>query len=266
MRNVTALLFTGGLAFLLFVLLMQLPFGDSPRLLADGIIPASPAEVGAANIVTSVVLAYRGMDTLGELSILFAAAAGAGLILRNRSEKHHGREKNASFLVTRAADLMFPLLLIVGFYIIFHGHLTPGGGFQGGVILAVAFFLPMLARPDTRIEHGLVSLIEGLAGGTFIMIGLWAMLQDKAFLQPLFYEHVLEKGELGALFSAGTLPLLYIAVGLKVGSELAGLLASVAATDPIEVIDKSSLRDEGSLPAEGSLLAEGSKHNNGEQG
>jgi len=237
MRNFTALLFSGGLAFLLFVLMMQLPFGESPRLLADGVLAASAADVGAANIVTSVVLAYRGIDTLGELSILFAAAAGAGLILRTRSEKHHTEEKNASFLVTRSADLMFPLLLIVGFYIVFHGHLTPGGGFQGGVILAIAFFLPVLARPGTKINHGLISLIEGLAGVTFIMIGLWAMLQDKAFLQPLFFEHLLEKGQLGALVSAGTLPLLYIAVGLKVGSELAGLLASIAATDPIEVFD-----------------------------
>jgi len=107
-----------------------------------------------------------------------------------------------------------------------HGHLTPGGGFQGGVVLAAAFFIPVLARPGTTLDHHAVSLIEGLAGAAFILIGLLAMLGGEVFLTPL-----LDKGALGALFSAGTLPLLYLAVGLKVGAELAGLLAQLAATE-----------------------------------
>ena len=69
-------------------------------------------------------------------------------------------------------------------------------------------------------------MIEGVAGASFILIGLLAMLGGKEFLTPL-----LDKGELGALLSAGSLPLLYIAVGLKVGSELAGLLAQLSATE-----------------------------------
>jgi len=94
------------------------------------------------------------------------------------------------------------------------------------VVLAAAFFIPVLARPGTTLDHDTISLIEGLAGAAFIFIGLLAMFGGEAFLTPL-----LDKGELGALLSAGTLPLLYLAVGLKVGSELAGLLANLAAAE-----------------------------------
>jgi multicomponent Na+:H+ antiporter subunit B len=135
-------------------------------------------------------------------------------------------EKEAGFILKTGGDLLFPLLLVVGLYIILHGHLTPGGGFQGGVILAAAFFVPLLARPGSGMDHGIITLIEGLAGTIFIGIGLMALFQGKEFLQPL-----LSHGEFATLMSAGTLPLLYMAVGMKVGAELAGLLAHLSETE-----------------------------------
>jgi multicomponent Na+:H+ antiporter subunit B len=185
-------------------------------LVGDAINASAGQQVGAGNIVTAVVLAYRGFDTLLELTILFTAATAGGLVL-GKPRADAPRDPDAGFILRAGADLFFPLLLVVGLYIILHGHLTPGGGFQGG---------PVLARPGTTLDHHTVSLIEGLAGAAFIFIGLLAMVGGKAFLTPL-----LDKGELGALFSAGTLPLLYLAVGLKVGSELAGLLAHLSATE-----------------------------------
>ena len=225
MRNLTSLIFTLGLAFLLLVIAGQLHFGAPPMVVGDGILQAAPSEVGAANIVTAVVLGYRGIDTLGELSILFAAAAAAGLVLgRRRTEAP--RDPAAGRLLRSAADLLFPLLMVVGLYVILHGHLTPGGGFQGGVILAAAFFLALLADPAREMNHAAISLIEGLAGASFIAIGLWGLVGGGAFLQPM-----LEKGAIGDLVSAGTLPLLYLAVGLKVGAELSGLLAHIAESE-----------------------------------
>ncbi|MBA1330111.1 sodium:proton antiporter [Candidatus Endoriftia persephone str. Guaymas] len=225
MRNLASLLFAGGLGFLLCVLVGGLDFGNLP-MVAGGLIQSeAPAQVGTANIVTAVVLGYRGIDTLGELSILFASAAAAGLVL-GRRRTAADKEPEGGFILRAGGDLLFPLLLVVGFYIIFHGHLTPGGGFQGGVILAAAFFLPLLARPGSSLNHAGLSFIEGLAGAGFILIGLWALWQGGEFLQPM-----LERGVLGELLSAGTLPLLYLAVGLKVGAELAGLLAHLAEAD-----------------------------------
>ncbi len=228
MRSVTALLFTGGLCFLLVVIASQLDFGQASMRVGQEILDVAGEDVGAANIVTSVLLAYRGFDTLGELSILFAAATAAGLVL-GHSRGDAPTDPDGGFILRAGTDLLFPLLLVVGFYIILHGHLTPGGGFQGGVILAAAFFLGVLARPRQRLSHGVISVIEGLAGAAFIGIGLWALFADGEFLKPM-----LGTGTVGALLSAGTLPLLSLALGLKVGAELAGLMASLADTEARE--------------------------------
>ncbi len=225
MRSVATVLFLGGLTFLLLVITNSLNFGQPPMLIGEAIRYAAPENVGAGNLVTAVVLGYRGLDTLGELSILFAAATAGGLVLGTA----HSRAKQASgFILRTGADLMFPLLLVVGLYIVIHGHLTPGGGFQGGVVLAAAFFLPLLARPGESLNHSLLSVVEGLAGAAFIGIGVYALAQGEAFLTPLF-----DKGVLGELVSSGSLPLLYLAVGLKVGSELASLLMRLASDDEV---------------------------------
>jgi multicomponent Na+:H+ antiporter subunit B len=94
------------------------------------------------------------------------------------------------------------------------------------VILAAAFFLAVLARPQRELNHAGITLFEGFAGAAFVLIGLWSLLGGGEFLQPM-----LNQGVLGELLSAGTLPLLYLAVGLKVGAELAGLLAHIADTE-----------------------------------
>ncbi len=228
----TPLLFSGGLAFLLFTLLMAIPFGDTPMRVGELIQQHGASEVGAANLVTAVVLGYRGFDTLGELAILFAASTAVGLVLAQQRGAS-GDTPPSPFLGTlfeSAVQLLKPLLLLVGLYIIVHGHLTPGGGFQGGVILAVALFLPVLSGSSSQqnpLRHQVIRWVEGGAGALFILIGLAALLHDAPFLTPL-----LQQGQMGTLFSAGTLPLLYLAVGLKVGAELAALLMHLS--EPVE--------------------------------
>jgi multicomponent Na+:H+ antiporter subunit B len=218
-HELASLLFTVGLALFLAAVVRSLEFGAAPMVAGQAINAEGPAEVGAANLVTAVLLAYRGLDTLGELTILFTASVAAGLVL-GHAPAGRRESRPAGFVLRTAADLLFPFLLVLGAYIILHGHLTPGGGFQGGAILAAAFFVPLLSRPGAPFHEGWAALVEGGAGAAFIVIGLAALVEGEAFLTPL-----LGTGELGTLFSAGTLPLLYLAVGLKVGSELAGLVA-----------------------------------------
>jgi len=227
MRRVTSAVFLIGLAMLIGAVYQQLSFYGTGVNVGQAINNMAANQVGTANIVTSVVLAYRGLDTLLELTILFAAATAGGMVLGRRKSTDKP-DPDAGFILRAGADLFFPLLLVVGIYIIVHGHLTPGGGFQGGVILASAFFVPMLARPGQQLDQRWISLLEGLAGASFIFIGLLAMIGGQAFLAPLF-----GRGELGSLFSAGSLPLLYTAVGLKVGSELAGLLTHLANAEAV---------------------------------
>lgn len=227
-REIASLMFLAGLGLLLAAVLDQMPFGAAPTGVGQSILARAPAELGTANIVTAVVLAYRGLDTLGELTILFVAATAAGMVLgQRRADAPHDPE--AGFIFRVAADLLFPFLLVVGLYIVIHGHLTPGGGFQGGALLAAAFFLPFLARPGGLFNEESAAMVEGLAGASFIVIGLAGLSADRGFLAPL-----LEPGTVGRLFSAGTLPLLYAAVGLKVGAELAGLLVNLFETGAAE--------------------------------
>lgn len=226
MRNLTALLFAAGLTFLLLVLTAQFLFGEAPMLVGDAILQRAAEDLGAANLVTSVVLGYRAIDTLGEIAILFTAATATALVLSAIGSNHKPRRKDdyhGGRILESSSALFFPLLLVLGMYIVLHGHLTPGGGFQGGVILAAAFFLPLLAVPGRGVRHRGIALVEGFSGAVFILIGLVALVQGKAFLQPLF-----ANGEMGSLLSGNSLPLLYLALGLKVGAELAGLLAHMA--------------------------------------
>jgi len=217
------LLFSAGLLFLLTIVTGLLPFAQAPMLAGQGVLYDGIASTGAANLVTAVVLGYRGIDTLMELTILFAAAA-AGSLAFSRVRRSAGLIAEPPYILDKAIGFLLPLLLVTGFYVILHGHLTPGGGFQGGVLLASAIFLPVLSRSSAQLNHEVISLIEGLAGVTFIVIGLLALYQQGAFLQPLF-----DHGVFGSLLSAGSLPVLYLAVGLKVGAELAGLLSTMAA-------------------------------------
>jgi len=217
-RTFASLVFTLGLGLILASVMQGLPLGGAPMQVGQAIVAQAPEAVGTANIVTSVVLAYRGLDTLGELTILFAAATAGGLVLSGRRPSH-ATQSQAGFILRTGAGLLFPFLLALGAYIILHGHLTPGGGFQGGAIIAAAFFVPLLSRPESPFNEAVASVIEGAAGAMFIVIGLLSLTNGGSFLEPL-----LGTGELGELFSAGSLPLLYVAVGLKVGAELAGLL------------------------------------------
>ena len=225
MRNLTALFFAAGLSFLLLVLTGQFILGGAPMLAGSAILDRAADELGAANFVTSVVLGYRAIDTLGEIAILFTAASATSLVLTSigQPKKHKKDAYHGGLILQHSSALFFPLLLVLGLYIILHGHLTPGGGFQGGVILAAAFFLPLLAVPGRGVNHHGIAMVEGFSGAVFIIIGIIALLQGKAFLQPLF-----EVGQMGSLLSGSSLPLLYIALGLKVGAELAGLLANLA--------------------------------------
>lgn len=226
LREISGLIFTVGLGILLAAVVKIVAFDN---IITSGIgttiLNQASSDLGTANIVTSVLLGYRGLDTLGELTVLFVAATAAGLVLGQR-RADAPLEPDAGFILRMAADLLFPFLIMLGAYIILHGHLTPGGGFQGGAILAAAFFIPILASPATPLNHRVSSMVEGLAGAAFIIIGLLALFNKGYFLAPL-----LGKGEVGQLFSAGSLPLLYMAVGLKVGAELAGLLARLQETE-----------------------------------
>ena len=176
-------------------------------------------EVGSANIVTAIVVGYRGFDTLGEVTVLFISSLGVAFLLGNSKQKRLDLKFKPNFILKSGSKLIFGLMLVTSLYIILHGHLTPGGGFPGGAIIASSVLLMYLADDKFRSNIKGFKVLEGIAGSLFVVIGLLGLV-----LASYFLENFLPSGEIGDLISAGIIPLIYVLVGLKVGSEIAGIV------------------------------------------
>ncbi|MDH5685907.1 MAG: sodium:proton antiporter [Hadesarchaea archaeon] len=120
-------------------------------------------------------------------------------------------------IVRTIARLLFPFTFLFGAYIVLHGHLTPGGGFPGGVIIAASVVMLILAygieQAQKRVGFLHAEILESVGGMAIVVLGLFGLLLGISFLQNVF-----PLGELGQLFSAGNLPLLYLGVGVKVAA------------------------------------------------
>jgi multicomponent Na+:H+ antiporter subunit B len=193
-----------------------------------------PEELGAPNLVTAVVVTYRGLDTLGEVTVLFISAAGVGLMLRrtrrkdddedleqgDRAEETAGKHKPASEIVETATELLLPMVILFGIYVFLNGHLSPGGGFQGGAIIASGTMFLLLALPESHISRLMIAIIESLSGFSYVIVGVLGVIMAGGFLD----NRIMGLGSYGSLFSAGAIPLIYVFVGLKVGFELSAVL------------------------------------------
>jgi multicomponent Na+:H+ antiporter subunit B len=200
--------------------LEEIPFGKSQSLVRQYYIDNGVKETGATNIVTSVVINYRGFDTLGEVTVLFLAAIGLSAVLFQEEKRQRKEGRRSSLILYTGCRFLFPLIMIFGTYIFVHGHLTPGGGFQGGAIIASGFLLTMLGCWKWRgIHKTSFKITESIAGLVFVIVGLLGLLYSGYFLA-----NYLPKGVPNELFSAGIIPIIYVAIGFKVGTELTGVL------------------------------------------
>lgn len=124
-------------------------------------------------------------------------------------------KQGMTLIVKTITRLTVGLILLFGIYIILHGHLSPGGGFAGGVIVTLAFVHLMLAFGKdvaaSKISTNLASNLESIGALMFLSIALLG------FLGGPFFLNILAKGKPFKLFSAGTIPLSNIAIGIKVG-------------------------------------------------
>jgi multicomponent Na+:H+ antiporter subunit B len=219
MRRIVSILLLVIVAFGIRQSLAKIPFGTPKTKIGRYYIDQGIKETGATNIVTSVVVNYRGFDTLGEITVLFIAAIGLGAALTAVPKEEMRKIEPASLVLYTGCRVLFPLILVFGTYIFIHGHLTPGGGFQGGAIIASGFLLIYLGCRERRINRTVSNLAESLGGLVFVVMGLLGLAFGGYFLL-----NFLPKGTANALFSAGIIPIIYIAIGFKVGSELAGII------------------------------------------
>ena len=217
------------------VILHMPRFGDHPLPYGDAINRLAPVERHVTNMVTAVNFDYRGFDTLGEEFILFISVVGVTLLLRRQkqeTEDEDGGEKDespkrnvpdpSSATKVLTLGLIGPLVLF-GLYVVLHGQLTPGGGFQGGVILATAPLLVYLAGDLKAFKHitshTLIEVAEAAGAGGYVAIGLAGLVMGANFLQ-----NILPLGKTGAINSAGTIFLISVSVGLEVAAGFVLLL------------------------------------------
>ena len=157
--------------------------------LAESYVRLVPLELGAPNVITGILLTYRAFDTLGEVAVLFMVAASVGLVLGPRRARAGGSTKArsdetmpSSEIVRTGAEILVPLICIFAAYIIINGHLSAGGGFQGGAVIASGVLLTLLAFPQYQPNLEFLSTTESIAGALFVMVGIAGLIAAGGFL------------------------------------------------------------------------------------
>jgi multicomponent Na+:H+ antiporter subunit B len=140
-----------------------------------------------------------------------------------------------SKIVRTMVAIAFPVAMIYGLYIIAHGHLTPGGGFQGGAVVASACSMVLVAFGSkwtiNKIKEKKLSVFESVGAVAFIGLAFLGLIFGAVFFNNFLVGNDYLFGVIPAVGStladintAGVLPLMNFAVGLKV---IAGLFAIV---------------------------------------
>ncbi len=128
--------------------------------------------------------------------------------------------KGMSVIVRKVAQLLSAMIFVFGMYVVIHGHIMPGGGFSGGVLLASAFILLILAQGkdyfQLKQQRKITSFYESLSVLLILLLGAGGLFAGSLFL----FNNYLPKGQPGELLSAGNIPIYSILIGIKVAATL----------------------------------------------
>lgn len=214
-----------GMAALLGWALAGLPafgaFHGAYALLIDHMVVA---QRHATDAVTAVNFDYRALDTLGEELILFTSVVGLAILLREQRGEHERpdsqvsdehRFQGASYVLRAATLVLVGPLVVLALYVDSHGALTPGGGFQGGVVGAAALLMVFLGGGYMAMRrlspNAMVEMAEAGGAAAYALIGVGGLV-----FAGVFFQNFLGFGTPGELISAGTIPLSSMAVALEV--------------------------------------------------
>lgn len=123
-------------------------------------------------------------------------------------------------IVTSCANITLPITLMLGIYVILHGHLSPGGGFQGGVLvagsIAILYIAYGLEGVRKTFNPNIIKKSEDVGALGFVFLATLGVIYGYSFFQNVIHK----QGALGQLYSSGTVFWMNFAVGYKV---LAGI-------------------------------------------
>jgi len=241
--RIAALILCVSLGLMLFRGIAALPVPEKVIGPASHYLARTARETGARNVVGAILFDYRAFDTLGESTVIFTAVCGIAMLFSRR--KFHRSSSGLSFIAKRGIGIMVPFLLMYASVIILFGHLSPGGGFQGGTIFATVTVLLCVVYgssfesqyfpPRTKdiLESGGALLFSG--------IGLIGLAAGTGFLSNIAAGF--PAGTFGSFLSAGSVPILNVAVGMKVGAGLSTIFYSM-----IKMLDAGHDHTEGGIP------------------
>lgn len=210
------------------------PVGSNHSQYGDMVNSITVTERHITDAVTAVNFDVRGFDTLNEEFILFTSVIGTLLLMRRQSDEPAGDHEDKlperdvpppSDAVRSIALLLVGPTVLFGLYMVSHGQITPGGGFQGGVILASAPLLLYLASEYDQFRRAtpqkLIEIAEATGAATYILVGGACVAIGGVFLQNLF-----PLGQSGSISGGGMVIPIDLGVGLEVGGGLTVALLS----------------------------------------
>ncbi|QGH32799.1 sodium:proton antiporter [Gracilibacillus salitolerans] len=200
---------------------------DSKRYLSEHYISEGLQETGATNLVASVLYDYRAFDTLGEATMILTAATILAFLVPITKATMFGTTFKS--IVNQTVKLIIPYLAVLGAYLLLFGHISPGGGFVGGVVLSIipilltitysVEFSEYIFKPDQK------KLVEDIGAIGFVLLGLLGVLTGSNFFAS--GQAYFRTGNAGEVFSAGLIPYINLMIGLKVGAGLAIIFNSL---------------------------------------
>ncbi|ERJ11392.1 hydrogen gas-evolving membrane-bound hydrogenase subunit E [Haloplasma contractile] len=200
---------------------------DRNRYLSEHYINEGVEETGSINLVTSVLYDYRSFDTLGEATVILIAAAI--LVFLTPPKKGVMMSNEYTIIVYQYLLYIIPFLVVLGTYLMLFGHLSAGGGFVGGVVIAM---IPILLTitfgiefSEYKIGPAKKSLLENIGAIGFILLGLVGVFIGGNFLAG--GQANINLGNPGELISAGLIPSLNLVIGLKVAAGLTTIFNSL---------------------------------------
>lgn len=207
--------------------------GDTPtnNEVIDRYLEKGLEETGALNAVSGMILYYRAFDTLGEAHVLFAGVCAVTILLSEhptKRKKKQERLEDSLFSLERdpilsaVSRVLIPILFLYGLYVIFNGHLSPGGGFSGGAIIGSALILYSsvfgFEKTGRFFNEKVYSAIKVSALLLYSVIMLYFFYTGANGLDLFIY-----LGKPGNIISAGYILPINIAVGFEVACTIYGL-------------------------------------------
>ena len=193
------------------------------------------AETGAVNIVAGMILDYRAFDTLGESHVLFLGVLCVMIILRldgNESEavKKEAESDDRRFepkndaILQGVAKILVPVIMLFGIYVVFNGHISPGGGFSGGSIIGAGLILYLNAYGFKMT--GRFFTMKTFSAVSVAALGFYALSKTYSFFTGANHlDSIISPGTPGDILSAGLILPLNICVGMVVACTMYGLYA-----------------------------------------